>query len=592
MATLLTKNYQVISRIYLTYGQVITYAKYSLQSREDNTTTYQLKSTYYIPSQATVSWGSATAKLDGTQKNYEYTTFYNGETTIQEVSRTIAHNEDGSSKTKNVATSWTASFGGSGSTSADITFPAIQRYATATSGTNFTDEEDPTLTFSNVGLYGLRAKITVGNTEIYSEDLADQTVTSYTYTLTANQRTQLRQLCTEPSMSVALSICSVENSTVVYTSTANVIMTIVNGTPTYTHAEEETNAKVITLLGSSSANSVVKNASLLQITITPTAYKEAIISSVKITHPDQTETKTASPYVFTKEVRQASFGVVVTDSRNLGTAGMIVKTLIDYEPVKVNNYTFTRQAPTSSNVIFNGEFNYWGNSIGSYSNTATVKYKLDNGNWVTIPSANYTIDAVNHKLTITSYTISNILPYNQIGQFSISIEDALTYAEDTSDNGKVLKGVPTFDAGEHDLKVNGDLYIADTDGDNAVNVMTAINNAKFISNTYSTTEAIVGAWIDGKPIYRKVVNTGTLPNNTTKDVLHNISNLKRAIQVKGYAYRSSDNFTLPLPTASPTASASILTGVYGNYVRITTGTDRSGFTESYVAVDYTKTTDV
>ena len=36
--------------------------------------------------------------------------------------------------------------------------------------------------------------------------------------------------------------------------------------------------------------------------------------------------------------------------------------------------------------------------------------------------------------------------------------------------------------------------------------------------TYSTTEINTGMkWIDGKPIYRKVVDFGSLPNNTYKD---------------------------------------------------------------------------
>ena len=32
-------------------------------------------------------------------------------------------------------------------------------------------------------------------------------------------------------------------------------------------------------------------------------------------------------------------------------------------------------------------------------------------------------------------------------------------------------------------------------------------------------------WIDGKPIYKKVIDFGNLPNNTTKSVVHNISNV-------------------------------------------------------------------
>ena len=42
--------------------------------------------------------------------------------------------------------------------------------------------------------------------------------------------------------------------------------------------------------------------------------------------------------------------------------------------------------------------------------------------------------------------------------------------------------------------------------------------------TYSTTETVVGEY-NGKPLYRKIVNFGALPNNTTKEVTHNIPNI-------------------------------------------------------------------
>ena len=43
--------------------------------------------------------------------------------------------------------------------------------------------------------------------------------------------------------------------------------------------------------------------------------------------------------------------------------------------------------------------------------------------------------------------------------------------------------------------------------------------------TYSTDEVKTNKiWIDGKPIYRKVVNMGNLVNNSSKNVAHNLSN--------------------------------------------------------------------
>ena len=53
--------------------------------------------------------------------------------------------------------------------------------------------------------------------------------------------------------------------------------------------------------------------------------------------------------------------------------------------------------------------------------------------------------------------------------------------------------------------------------------------------TYSTTETVVGEY-NGKPLYRKIVNFGALPNNTTKEVTHNIPNINIITHITGTAW--------------------------------------------------------
>lgn len=109
-------------------------------------------------------------------------------------------------------------------------------------------------------------------------------------------------------------------------------------------------------------------------------------------------------------------------------------------------------------------------------------------------------------------------------------------------------------------------------------------------NEYSTKEKIVGKWIDGKPIYRKVINTAELPNNSGKKIDHNISNIDNILSTKGWAFRSTDNIFLNLPSATYD-SAAISCYADKKSIIIITYTDRSTFTVSYVIVEYTKTTD-
>lgn len=112
------------------------------------------------------------------------------------------------------------------------------------------------------------------------------------------------------------------------------------------------------------------------------------------------------------------------------------------------------------------------------------------------------------------------------------------------------------------------------------------------SENYSTTERIIGTWIDGKPLYEKTINTGALPNNATNNVNHGISNLKRVIGVSGYAYRSSgDIVNIPLPYVGNNSNLNTVVYVGLSHIGIVTFSDRSAFTESYVTLRYTKTTD-
>lgn len=114
-----------------------------------------------------------------------------------------------------------------------------------------------------------------------------------------------------------------------------------------------------------------------------------------------------------------------------------------------------------------------------------------------------------------------------------------------------------------------------------------------LSLSYSTTEQATGkTWIDGKMIYVKTVDCGSLPNSTTKYKSHDISNLDKIIHITGIAH--FPNYTLPLPcVADPLGSGIGVSGairVYANnsQIIIDAGYNRSGGT-GYVTLYYTKT---
>lgn len=106
---------------------------------------------------------------------------------------------------------------------------------------------------------------------------------------------------------------------------------------------------------------------------------------------------------------------------------------------------------------------------------------------------------------------------------------------------------------------------------------------------YSTTEQDTGCkWIDGKKIYKKTINIGSLPNATNKNVAHGISSLGIILDMRGIA-RYTSGISLPLPFVA-ISQASISLNATSTDIVITTADDRTA-ASGYVTLLYTKTTD-
>lgn len=128
-------------------------------------------------------------------------------------------------------------------------------------------------------------------------------------------------------------------------------------------------------------------------------------------------------------------------------------------------------------------------------------------------------------------------------------------------------------------------------------------------NDYSTTEHIIGTWIDGKKLYQKTINFGALPtgpsgtsSTNSKTVDTGVSNIDRVISLSGYARRGTDGVVLPVPRVSvaPTVvsgttrttsdGVNVIYVASTNKVRIDVSADQSAYTECYITIKYTKTT--
>ena len=119
------------------------------------------------------------------------------------------------------------------------------------------------------------------------------------------------------------------------------------------------------------------------------------------------------------------------------------------------------------------------------------------------------------------------------------------------------------------------------------------------NNDFSTTEKVIGKWIDGKPLYQKTLELDI--NNTDKQsIAHNISNVDIIYIDLGnsYIYRSNSSDKSSFTSLSLGVSNNSLVGSYLAYIQTVNRTNvviRAGssidFNKAIVTLKYTKTTD-
>lgn len=109
-------------------------------------------------------------------------------------------------------------------------------------------------------------------------------------------------------------------------------------------------------------------------------------------------------------------------------------------------------------------------------------------------------------------------------------------------------------------------------------------------NEYSTTEKVVGTWITGEPIWQKTVSCGALPNATSNSVDHHISNIDKIICFKGVAINNNGLAINIIHTNCSNLANQVAATVDKTKITIEAGSNRSSFAESYVTIQYTKTT--
>lgn len=463
----------------------------------------------YISSSASKSWSVTVngIKYSGTNTigiaNNATKTLASGSTTIQ-------HNADG---TKSFAYSFSQQFDitfsswiGTKSSSGSGTLDTIPRYSKLTSATDFTDEGNPTLYFTNPsnGYFALRAKIEAGgNNKLIIRDISS-TATSYTFSLTEAERKTLRRLATSNTLSVILTICCMNGETELSSSYAYKTMTIVNATPTLNPTVVDQGLVSTTLTGDTSK--IIKYFNTCNVAFNAVAKKEATISSMKVTCGSKSRTSDG----LLEYVDSDTFIFTVKDSRGNTATQTITKDIIDYTPLTCSLYTDSNIIDDNAayiNLTVKGI--YFNGSFGAITNSLAVeyRYKTNNGDYPTDNDGNEIwIDitdqaAISNGKYASQVTISD-LDYTNSYTFQARAKDVV-YTSWVSTIEQAVKITPIFDWGKNDFNFN--VPVTGKEGF----ISSLSSNNSYVSNNDSD-ETALNEWLDEQ--------LDSMPDYSKKDV--------------------------------------------------------------------------
>ena len=220
------------------------------------------------------------------------------------------------------------------------------------------------------------------------------------------------------------------------------------------------------------------------------------------------------------------------------------------------------------------------NSIFGFDTIALMKAStnIDNGSIVkTLGNTTYD-DGLGAFYKIRTLTSGDVVDEDKI--ISLTNFDTLI-AEKIEDKNinDLLSAVSNIEDNIDDIEDNIDTIESD------------ITNLKR-NNTYSTSETLTDkVWIDGKPIYRKVIEYEKSADTTTCDIPHGITNIDKIIHLEGYSLLGG--YYRPLTTFYPNDITTYSQGVYtigGTNINVNFSTSYFGSSAStiYIIMEYTK----
>lgn len=403
-----------------------------------NTTTGTFKGTFTVGDVSeTISWFGSLPSMEWIG--------------IKTITATVSHNGDGNGSCYLYAIvhgpSETTMEGTYVSATSTVALDWIPRFASVASVTDFTDEENPTITYSNPAgeeASSLMACISItGAVDDVSYREIPKTGTKYTFALTEAERNTLRAAIPNSQTGKFRFGLATTIGGITQYRHVDGTMRMVNANPIFSPAVADTNNATIALTGNSSV--LVALHSTASVSINAQAKKYATIASQRVEHGSVVLTGNGTLSITNNPIK-----FTVTDSRGFSTTQNAGNTIIPYfNPTCVigNNMPGTDGSfsLTVSGLFYNGSF-------GAKTNTLTVQYRYKTyggsyGSWKTFA----TVTKNGNNYTATANLTG--LDYQTVYVFQARVIDSI-HTGGINSGEKAVISTPVFDWGPNDFRFN------------------------------------------------------------------------------------------------------------------------------------------
>lgn len=501
----------------------------------------------------------------------------------------ITHNSDGTKSVEMSISAWTYSnsnYSGDGT----FTLETIPRQANINSATDFNDEGNPTITYTNSAgnsVTTLQACIALTESSAQSNPIISwrdisKTDSSYTFNLTTAEREALRNaMPTQKTRNLWFFVKTILGG-VTYYSYKIASITIVNANP-FIDTIDYSDINQDTYDFTGDYHVIIQGLSRLQFQMWDVeSFKGATLSTLSIningnivTTPFTGTSIVSTTYTYGEvDVSENTTAILtLTDSRGNSSSYNVPLTIWEYEnPTAIITEYRESNFYTESHIKVDARYSSLNNL-----NTITIKYRIKKstestwGAWTTI-SDNVEAD------------------FNADNQYAwdiqVELEDAVGGYQLYTINKALDVGIPIvfYDVLMRSVGVN---FLPTK---NETLMLKGID----LSNTYSTTEQVVGYWIDGKPIYRKVIT-----QSNTNDITNVADNVDNVIKMECVVRQTTANAWRNIPWLfvmnNGYGGASWAGGFYfdvpNNLIHFQIGSDLGTIDRMIMILQYTKTTD-